>query len=268
MRPGFLKQVLRLLIASWSKTLNYRADIVAYTLVSVAAPIVALAVWYTVAQSGGLGGNPQTVLTYYIAVMLVEIVTRAWRGLYIVDQIRTGAIVEQLIRPPVILLENVTSNIVTKAVQLFFPVIIFLAALLIFPHSFAPAIYELKNVILFLVSLMLATTIWFFLDIAIGLTAFWFEEAFELHTYRFLLMQIASGILIPFSAMPEIVRSFFSVLPFRYVISAPVEILLNQPVHASIGHLLVVQVGWVILTIFAVRILFVRGLRHYAVPGQ
>lgn len=266
--PRLVQQLSTLFVISWHKALVYRGDIAAYLIFSVVAPTVALAIWYTVATGGGLGSSPQHIITYYIFIIFVELVTRAWRGIFLVEQIRTGQIVQYILRPPAILLEFITSNLTTKVVQLVAPIMLLGGALIFFPHLFAPEIYQREHVALFIMSLLLAFILWFSLDLSLGMLAFWLEEANEIHGYRFLLSQVASGVLIPFSAMPEGMHTILSFLPFRYAVSAPVEIILGQVEGSAAWELIGIQAAWAVGFILIMRMLYFYGLRRYAIPGQ
>lgn len=266
--PKATKAFGRLLILSWSKALVYRVDIFTYLVFSLISPLVALAVWYSVAKNGGLPLNPREVVTYYLFIMFVELMTRAWRGMYLVEQILTGKVVAYIIRPPAILWEFVTSNITTKIIQTTLPLILLLVAVILFPQFFSPNIYEPTRVLLFCLSLALAIALSFSFDLSLGMLAFWLEEAHEIHGYRFFLMQVASGILIPLSVMPPTLQAILNWLPFRYIIAAPVEIIMGQAQALATWQVIGLQALWLLGFAVVLRVLFIFGVRRYAVPGQ
>lgn len=264
----FLKQIGRLFALSWAYALQYRGDIVIWALTSATTPLVSLAIWYSVAKSGDLPTSTRDVITYYILIFLVAYFTRSWRGIFIIEMILNGGIIKYLLRPPVFLFEFISGNLVTKSLQLAVPLPIFLIAIFVHPSWFSPGLFDWANVALFAVSLTMAYILAFAVDLSVGLLAFWIEDAMELQSYRFLLQEVASGVLIPFSVMPPVARTVLSVLPFRYTISAPVEILLGQVQGRETLYLLAAQAAWMISMVVVMRILWVYGLRRYAIPGQ
>lgn len=263
-----VKQIGRLFALSWAYALQYRGDIAIWALTSATTPLVSLAIWYSVSKSGYLPASTRDVITYYILIFLVAYFTRSWRGIFIIEMILNGGIIKYLLRPPVFLLEFISGNLVTKALQLAIPLPIFLIAIAVNPLWFSPELYNWGNLALFAVSLTMAYILAFAVDLSIGLLAFWIEDAMELQSYRFLLQEVASGVLIPFAFMPSAIRTAFSFLPFRYTISAPVEILLGQVQGRETLYLLVIQAAWTISMVVVMRILWVYGLRRYAIPGQ
>jgi len=232
-----------------------------------ATPLISLAIWYTIARSNA-NLIPRDILTYYILVILIRLITSSWRGYYLIQQILNGTIVKYLIRPPAIYWDFLVNNLTNKIFQLIFILPILVIAFIIFPDAVSPIIFSLTNLGPFLLSLLLAFIITFTFDLSLGLLAFWLEDAQELMSYRFLLTQVASGVLIPFAMMPDWLYTAFSFLPFRYIISAPAEILLGQVVGPAALQLIFYQVIWAIGFIIIMRVLFVRGLRRYAIPGQ
>jgi ABC-2 type transport system permease protein len=262
-----LRQVQRIFIISWSYLLQYRADVVMWSLFSIITPLLSLVIW----QAALAAANPERLVelrTYYLLAILVELMTRSWRGYYLVEQILNGSVIKYLLRPRILLLEFVANNLCTKAMQLLIPLPLFILALIFSPQWFSPAIYQSSHLLLFTGSVILAAGLGFAFNISLGLLAFWIEEASELHSYSFLLRELTSGLLIPLYLMPEWARSLANALPFRYIISAPLEIILGQVDLAGALQLLLYQALWLIAFVFIMRTLWLRGLKTYAVPSQ
>lgn len=262
------KTFARLCSLSWSITLQYRGETVLWLTAITATPLVSLAIWFTVASGGRGTLTGRDVLTYYILIMLVRTITSSWRGYFLSQQILNGEVARYLLRPPAIYWEFITDNLTSKAFQLLIPLPLFLAAASVYPAWFAPALYELPHLLLFFISLMLAYLISFTFDLSLGLLAFWLEDVRELMSYRFLLTQVTSGVIIPFALMPPWLHAAFSLLPFRAMLSAPVELLLGQVTGPAAVSLLATQAAWGAALILLARRLYTAGLRRYAVPGQ
>lgn len=262
-----LTKLIRIFSLSWSLTLQYRGDLFLWLIAITATPLLSLAVWYSVAASNS-ALVPRDILTYYIIIMFVRIATSSWRGFQLSQQILNGQIVQYLIRPPAILWEFVTANLTTKIFQLIIPVPVFLAIAAWKPEYFSPAMYQPNNIIMFIPALLLAALLSFAFDLCLGLLAFWIEDAHEIMSYRFLLTQVASGVIIPFSVMPDWLFTTFSLLPFRYTVSVPAEILLGQATGTVAWQLLGWQFVWATGFFILLRMLYTKGLKIYALPGQ
>jgi ABC-2 type transport system permease protein len=263
-----MRKIKRLFALSWSQTLQYRADLFVWLTAITATPLLSLAIWHATARSGTGPLEPEAILTYYLLVMIVRVITSTWRGYELAQEILSGSIVSYLIRPPAILWEVVTSNLTTKLLQMIPLLGIAAAIFIVWPQALDLSAITFSSAALFAASLSVAFVISAALDLSMGLAAFWLEEAQELMAYRFLLSQAASGVVIPFALMPGWLSAALSLLPFRYTLSAPIEILTGQVAGPAAWQLLTVQVLWALVFIAILRTMYIRGLRRYALPGQ
>jgi len=264
----FLRKIGRIFLIQWSTIVQYRIDTVLWAVSEAAAPLVAMAVWYRVAQGSSGTFTSQDAVTYYVFVIFVYAITNAWNGFFVAQEILNGKIVQYLVQPVMPLWYHITDNIVEKALKLAIPLPIFMLVLIVFPSFFSSAIYEPLNIVLFAISLALAVVIHFTFDISLGMAAFWLEDALQLRGYSILLQQVTAGILIPYALLPATLVTVFSFLPFRYMVSAPIELLMGQVQGGAAVALLLAQVAWMAGLLIAARVLWVNGLRRYAVPGQ
>lgn len=266
--PKFLKKIGRLFAMEWSRTIQYRTDAFLWMFAEAVTPVVSLAIWYTVAQSSSRGPAPIDVFTYYILVIFIKSFTDAWNGMYMARKILNGNIAPELIRPIPVVWDYIVNNITEKFLKLLLPLPLFGLALFLFPALFSPAIYQPAHYLLFLLSLALAIPLGFLTEHTIGLLAFWLEDVFQIRRYKIMLDEIASGMLIPFSFMPVAAQNILGWLPFRYLISAPAEIMLGQTNHQTVSSLLMGQVGWIVGLVLISTLIWQKGLQRYAVPGQ
>lgn len=263
-----MHKLARLFAMQWSRLLQYRFDVVLWMTVEAMTPLISLAVWYTVARAGGGVLSEQETITYYLLVIFVFIITNSWNGFFFAREILTGDLVKYLVRPLSVFWNHVSENITEKAIKLIIPVPLFLAVLVLLPQLWVPEIYEWSHIFIFIPSLLLAAALSFLFDMAIGAMAFWLDDADQLRHYKILLHEFTSGVLIPLALLPPLLQSTARWLPFRYIVSAPVEILMGQATGAAAGQLLVIQVLWAVLFGGLLAWLWRRGLQRYAVPGH
>lgn len=263
-----LRAISRLFAMEWSRIIQYRADAFLWTLAEASVPLISLAIWYTVAQTSSQGPTPTEVFTYYILVMFIKIITEAWVGAFLAGEILNGEIVQDLVRPIAVVWKHLANNLLEKLFKLLLPLPALLLVLMGFPQAFSAAIYNPIHISLFAVSLTLAVALAFVTDMTIGILAFWLEDAFQIRRYKVMLESVASGVLIPFSFMPPLASTLFGFLPFRYIVAAPAEIILGQAEGQNALMLLGLQALWIAGLIAVMRILWLQGLKRYAVPGQ
>lgn len=263
-----MHKIGRLFALEWSRLLQYRADLLMWMASEAAIPLVSLAIWYTVAQSNTGPLTTVDTFTYYIVIMFVIIVTNAWNGYFMARSILNGDIIQYLVRPVSPFWSHIANNLIEKAMKLVIPLPVTLLIFSLFSSAFSPAIYEPRHITLFIISLILAAALSFVLDLHFGVIAFWLEDATQLRRYKDILQQATSGILIPLAFIPATIKPIFAALPFRYMLSAPVEILLGQAEGQAAFTILLTQAIWTGVLIITLTILWRRGLKIYAVPGQ
>ena len=258
----------RLFVMSAGVNLTYRFDIFIWTLAEAAVPLVTLGIWYTVSRQGVLSISPQETITYFIFIMFARSATNTWVGFFLSREILSGELARFLVRPLSVFWEHMADNLTVKVFRLGIPALILLVLLVIRPVWLAPAVYEPVHLVLFVVSLLLGMILAFTFDAIFALFAFWLEDANQILRFQHMLWQIATGILIPYAVMPPFLFLTLRWLPFRYMVSVPVELLLGQiPAHAAPAFM-GGQIGWIAISATLVWWLWQRGLQRYAVPGQ
>jgi ABC-2 type transport system permease protein len=263
-----MRKILRIFGMMWGTNLAYRADVFLWTLTEAATPLVTLAIWFAVAKNGTFVLTPEETLTYYIFIFFVRSVTRSWASFFLSQEILNGDIVRYLIKPLSVFWEHIADNITTKIFRLLVPAILLAFVLWQKPEFFSSTIFDGTRVMLFVASLLLATILSFVFDAIFATLAFWVEDSLQISAFQFVFGEFATGILIPFAAMPIWLFTALSWLPFRYMVSAPIELLMNQVSGARIAPLFITQLIWIGVSLGILRILWKQGTKNYAIPGQ
>lgn len=263
-----MHKVARLFVMQWSRLLQYRLDIFLWMMVEAITPLVSLAIWYRVAQQRSGPLTDTETLTYYILVMFVFVITNSWNGFFFAREILNGEIVRYLTRPISLFWGYISENIAEKTIKLSVPIVVFAATLALFPGLFSPAIYQWRHWPLFIASLLLAAILSFTLDMCFGVVAFWLDDSDQLRHYKIMLHEFTSGVIIPFALMPPLLQNIVSVLPFRYIVGVPTEILLGRITGSTLLTVFAIQLVWAVVCTVALVMLYRRGLKRYAVPGQ
>lgn len=261
-------KISRYAAMEWSRLLQYRTDILLWMVAEAATPIIALAIWYTIAQKSTQGPSPKETLTYYILVIFLIIVTNAWGGYFLAMDILKGNIVSDLMKPFSPFWRHILNNIVEKSIKLAIPIPLFALVIWLFPQVFAESIYQPWLWPLFIVSIILAASLGFTIDIIFGIIAFWLEDSQEIRHYKDSLHMITSGILIPIAVMPAKAQAIVNALPFRNTITTPAEILLGHLEGTELVSALALQAAWLMVTILLMAFLWKKGIKIYAPPGQ
>lgn len=254
-----------LLRVSWSDALAYRAEILIWVLTGV-LPLVMLAVWRTLAGTGGVGGySGADFAAYYVGALTVRQLTGVWIIWDMEREIRLGELSPHLLRPYHPLARYLAIALCDKPLRLGMMLPIWGIALLLepgaAPHSDALSLAAL------LPALLLAFLIYFFTQCSIGLLSFWWTQVLALQDFWFGLYALASGYLVPLDLLPEPVTRVLSLLPFRSMLGFPLDLLLGRLGPAGIAQGLGVQLFWVAALFALMSLLWARGMRRYSAVG-
>lgn len=259
-----LKKYWVFIKAEIQKMLEYRGDMIIWTLSSAITPLIGLAVWLAISSSGAqLVFNKSELIIYFIAIIWVEMFTSAWGSYFIQDSIFRGEFSRYLIRPFTLIEEYLANNLSEK----FFKLIITLCLTVVLFFLFKGLIDNIPvtfvSVVLFLPSLFMAFCIAFLFNMIIGISTFWVHDNDFIKNTFSLFDEFFSGKIIPIAFLPFLVLGAARILPFRYIISFPVEVLLNKVSGLDLLFGFVMQTLWFALVVLAYRILYAKGIKIY-----
>ncbi|HEY1904686.1 MAG TPA: ABC-2 family transporter protein, partial [Myxococcaceae bacterium] len=121
--------------------------------------------------------------------------------------------------------------------------------------------------VIFFLSLIGGWLITFLANAAIGTLALWTGSSVKIMDVWLALYMVFSGYLIPVELFPPLIRGAVEVLPFRYQIGFPVELLTRGLDRGAALRLLLGQWIWLAAFLLGVRALWRRGLQRFAAYG-
>jgi ABC-2 type transport system permease protein len=247
--------------------LQYRAALLIWMIGQVLEPLVYLIVWSIVSKSsGGSIGNYTTsdFAAYFIVLMLVNQFTYTWIMYEFEYRIREGILSFALLKPVHPIHSDIADNVSSKLITL--PTMILIAAGLAvgFHVSISPAPWA---VAVFIPVLLLAFLVRFLLEWTLAQAAFWTTRVNAINQTYFVLMLFLSGQFAPLTLLPHPIQVAAAILPFRWMIGFPVELLLGRltPAQALTG--LGAQVAWLLLGFVLLRLVWRAGVRNYSAVG-
>jgi ABC-2 type transport system permease protein len=84
----------------------------------------------------------------------------------------------------------------------------------------------------------------FLSNIAIGTLAFFMESSLKIMEVWMACLMVFSGYLIPLDLFPPVLRAVAEVLPFRYQIGLPVEVMTGTYSFEQAARLIAIQWAW------------------------
>lgn len=251
-----------LLSVYYAYMLEYRAELLFWVL-SGTLPLILMGAWVKAAQNGQFGLSPTDFIRYFLAVFFVRQFTVVWVIWEFEREVVEGKLSFRLLQPLDPGWHHLASHFAERFARL--PFAILLIALFFWLYPQALWIPTLPNVLLCLLTVILAFILRFVSQYAFSMFAFWIERAYAIEQFWFLFYLFLSGIIAPLEIFPPLVRQIVLWTPFPYMINFPASILIGLPVN--LGQGLLVMIGWIVVFWLLNRWLWQRGLRQYSGMG-
>ncbi len=213
----------------FTRTLQFRAEIVVYSFLDVLPYFVLFYVWKAIyTQVDTLNSfSFNQIVNYYLLVIVVERLSathfESWRS----EEIRMGKIDYFLTRPFSYISEIYSKEVSSKLISILFsiPIVSLFIVANISAYNIDQSYLTLQNLVIFLVLMLVAHTIQFFIALWIVLITFWVEGSSGLEHFKWIVLTLFSGAMIPVEFMPNWLASITNILPFKYVFSVPITVL-------------------------------------------
>lgn len=252
---------------TFASMVQYRAALFIWMLAHVLEPLVYLVVWSTV--SAGRGGSvgdytTQQFAAYFIVLMLVDHVSFTWIMYEYEWRIREGGLSFALLKPVHPIHMDIADNVSSKAITTPFMLLIAVGLALLFHPVLAPQPWALVAAI---PALFFAFLLRFLMEWCLAQAAFWTTRVGAINQTYFVLILFLSGQVAPLTLFPYPLQVVAAIMPFRWMIGFPVQLLLGRvtPIDALIG--MAAQAAWLGITLMLVRLIWNAGTRQYSAVG-
>ena len=257
---------------AWSERMAYRVNFFLEILSGILGSLIVVFLWIAIYRGGGretMGGySIREMVTYLFGAGLINsfILTTA-ENPDTSQSIQEGSLSSLLIQPFSPYLVWFARDLGSKCFLFFiglagyFGVFAFMIDYLVSPASGG-------YLRLFLVAIIMASLLQFFLFEALSLLSFWIENTYGIRFTVRVIMEVASGAIIPLSLFPDAFQKILLVLPFPFLIYFPMRIYLGKiSVHYAVPGLLA-QTGWIVGLALANAAIWKKGLRRYVSMGD
>jgi ABC-2 type transport system permease protein len=228
-------------------------------------PLIYLFVWSTAAGAEAIGGFTRgEFVAYYLLLVLVNQLTYSQTNWTVGDAIRSGEMNVTLLRPMSPTYNTLATEIAGKVVYMAFVVpVASLLALVLRPEMHL----TLRNAVAFVPALALAWALRFFWGYWLALLAFWATRADALLPLQDSLVFLLGGQVAPTALLPGVMRRTAPVLPFRYMLGFPVEVLTGQLGTTQLWTGFAFQALWLTIALALFVTVWRAGVKHYSAAG-
>ncbi len=254
-----------LIKGTWLSWIQHRSFFFVLAFGWMIPPLIYLLVWSTAAGDQTIGGLTRGgFVAYYLVLILVNQLTYSQTNWTVGDLIRYGEMNRLLMRPLSPLFDALSTEIAGKVVYLIFDVPIVIGLALILRPEME---LTLLNALVFVPALLLAWLLRFFWGYWLALLAFWAARADALLAVQDSLIFLLAGQVAPIALLPDVLHIAAKVLPFRYMVSFPVEVFVGQlsPIELVTGA--AIQIAWLSIALSLSAVMWRAGVRRYSAVG-
>jgi len=264
---AFARKFKSLAEVYWQEMLAYPVASMIWILTDAMLALIMPAVWLSASAGEGMFGmtSPEMVTYYLITLVLSQFIVchLLWD---IALSIKEGMFAIQLARPFPIYWNFAAQNLAWRVGKLilFAP---FLLCYLTAYHQYLGSV-PLHFSLEFFLSTILAHVLSYNIAIAIAMITLWTTEFHSVFALYYFPENFLSGRVVPLAALPSWATLAGNLLPFRFTVALPTEILMGRINGSDAWQSIAMQCAWIVAFYFIGKILFARGMRQYSGFGN
>ncbi|TSC54046.1 MAG: hypothetical protein LiPW31_252 [Microgenomates group bacterium LiPW_31] len=218
-------------------------------------------------RSEFLGYQKSQMLAYVVGIAILRSIVLASRSVDLTEQIRTGKLTKIVLAPINIFSFWLSKDMVDKLLNIFFTIIEIGIVLAVFKFPFYfPAHWS--SVLGFLAMMVLSLFLYFFLSMALAITAFWTEEIWATRwLFGVVFLEFFAGAFFPIDVLPLWLQKIIYLTPFPYLVFFPLKIWLEQLSTAMAVKAIFICFTWLVFFYWLAKFLWQKGAKNYGAYG-
>jgi ABC-2 type transport system permease protein len=219
-------------------------------------PLIGFALW-----TKAIPDDPR-LAAYFVAMVFCVMATDSPENHTFAQRVYDGAFTDDLLRPHPIVFHTIGFNVAFKAFNVLgaIPIVVVVGSL-------TDVHVDGGRVLLTLPAMVIGSAIAFCLFFTLAQSAFWTPRVHAVSAAGTSLVFLLGGGAAPIPFLPEALRPWLSVLPFRMINGFPCEVLSGMTTGNAVMHGYVLQLVWLAVLIVACRLVWVAGVRRYVAIG-
>jgi len=267
-----MKKYLQIFKISFQQEFAYRTNFIMWRMRNVLQIVLVFFLWDAAFSSSEkilFGYDKAKILTYVFGLIIVKAFVLSAKSADVAGEVAGGELSNHLIKPVNYFKYWLTRDVSSKVLNLFFAigesVLLFL---ILKPPFFIQT--NFLSLLMFFVSIVLASFIFFVLLFITSSIPFWVPEAaWGVH---FLITVVAveflSGALFPLDVLPLALQNILNFTPFPYMIFFPLQIYLGKLTGFIAFKGIFVSGIWAVILWGVMNSVWRKGLKVYQAHGR
>ncbi|GAB4269462.1 MAG: hypothetical protein Kow0029_05460 [Candidatus Rifleibacteriota bacterium] len=248
--------------------MTYRGVMLIQAVRLLLLPFVLLSAWLSIEKNPGNPYSDADYLLYYLMVPLIMNLTNSQKIFRFPQAVKDGSLSRDLLKPfpPVLIfvIDVLTSNLV----QLIYLFPITAICIIIFNSRLPSLQIGPVGFFIFLMAILAGLTMRIMVSGSIALLGFWIEDVTTLNlVLNGGIWALLGGMIVPVATFPESIRRIASYLPYRYMLSFPIEILSGKLSASEIFSGFLVIAAWSCVLFFLIKFIWKSGLKTFTAYG-
>ena len=215
------------------------------------------------------GYNREGILTYVLGLIIVKSFVFSSKSMDVAGEISRGELSNYLVKPVSYFKYWITRDLSSKSLNLSFAFFETLFLFLILKPSFFIQTDPIL-LIFFLLSLILAFSLFSLLLFIVSAITFWMPEAgWGAHfLISIISVEFMSGALFPLDILPHFLQRIVNYTPFPYMVFFPMQVYLGKILDSAAVKGILISGLWILVLYFIMTLVWRKGLKVYEAYGR
>lgn len=248
--------------------LTYRGMMIIHAIRIILLPMVLASAWLSIEKTASNPYSDGDYLLYYLLVPVILNLTDSRIVFKFPMAVRDGTLNRELLKPFPPLLGYALESIANNLIQLLYLVpFTILAVFLLYDRLSLSQVTPLL-LLVFGAAILLGGLIRMLLSGCVSLLGFWIEDVTTLNLIiNGGVWALLGGMIVPVATFPDKIRKIAELLPYRYMLSFPIEIFSGKLATAEVLQGFLVLVLWICVFALVMRSIWNKGLKTYSAYG-
>lgn len=266
--PIALYKYWQLFLVTWQNGFVYPISVFFWRLRQFLATFMSLTIWTVIftGQQQAFGYQPSEMITYIFLTGLLQSIVLATVLGSLSEDIYTGKISYQLIKPVNIYLYLGVQELADKLKNIGF---IILESIILFALFKPQVIFpSLEVFLLFLLTAISGAVLMFIILLLFGTIGFWSPDTWGPRFLFYMLLEFTAGKLFPLNIFPNWLQRIIFLTPFPYLSYAQIQIFLGRYAGIDIFKTFLFLGVWIVVLGALFLSIWRKGIREYGALGH
>jgi len=250
--------------------MEYRTNFIMSLLIGIIPVFIQYYLWTAIFDNSTSstihGYSYSQIISYTIMSGVVSKIIATGFENEIAHDIKSGGLSTFLVKPVSYINLKVFTFLGGKSVQLII-MAFFIVVILFLMNTYFGIDNGPQTIITFVISIILAIILNFFLFFCISTLAFWMTDTWGVFSLAQIVVSIVSGGILPLDMFGKNMLTFFSYTPFKYTVYFPVNILSGKLDISEVVWGIIIQAIWVVVLLLISQVLWNIGSKKYTATG-